>query len=183
MSIIFIIAIIASIVGLAIGLTSYILMSLGLYKLAKNRGIDAPWLAWIPVGNAYIMGCLSKDSPYIKKKFPKIHIVYPAATGGYLLLSIILTVVFIITSMPIFKTGFTGFDFGNVYIIVYYAIIYLAALLIAAFGVFVMYHIYKVYDRSNAVLYTVLSAIGLSFIFLFVIRNKQPVIEDGLIDQ
>ena len=182
MSIIFVIAIFMSIIGLAVGLTPYILMSLGLYSLAKNRGIDAPWLAWIPVGNAYIMGCLSKDSPFIKKKLPKMHIIYPAVTGAYMLLAIVMSAVFMAVYMPLFKTNFTGFtgiDFGNGYIIVYYIIIYLAAILVSVLGVFVMYHIYKVYDRANAVLYTVLSAIGLSFIFLFVIRNKPPVIEDA----
>ena len=186
MSIFFIIAIIASIVGFVAGLTPYILRSLGLYSLAKNRGIDAPWLAWIPVGNAYIMGCLCKASPYIKKKFPKMHIIYPVVSGAYLLLAIIMSVGFIIAYMPFFKsnlTGFSGIDFGNIYVIIYYIVIYLAALLIAALGVFVAYHIYKVYDPANAVLYTVLSAIGLSFIFLFVIRNKQPVIEEDLISQ
>ena len=183
MKVMIIMAIITAIVGFAVGLTPYILQSLGLYRLAKNRGIDAPWLAWIPVGKSYIMGSLSEASPYIKKKFPKIHIVYPVATGGYLFLTIILSIGFFLAYMPLFKTNYTGIDFGNAYIIVYYILIYLAAILLAALGVFVMYHIYKVYDPANAVLYTVLSAIGLSFIFLFIIRNKQPVAEDRLINQ
>lgn len=37
-------------------LVFYIFSSLGLYKMALNEGIPNPWLAWIPVGNSYIMG-------------------------------------------------------------------------------------------------------------------------------
>ena len=37
----------------------YILLSLGLYTLAKRRYIDRPWLAWLPIGNLWILGCLA----------------------------------------------------------------------------------------------------------------------------
>lgn len=39
-------------------LTDYILSSLGLMRLAKRRGISAPWLSWIPLGNTWITGSL-----------------------------------------------------------------------------------------------------------------------------
>ena len=184
MNVMIIMAIITSIVGFAVGLTPYILQSLGLYRLAKNRGIDAPWLAWIPVGKSYIMGSLSEASPYIKKKFPKMRIIFPSITGGYLFVVIILTVVMVtryLISFPMWESDFMGFNFFGSYIIIFNIIIYVLGLAVTASGVFVMYHIYKVYDPANAVLYTVLSAIGLSFIFLFIIRNKQPVAEDRLI--
>ncbi len=32
--------------------------SIGLYNLAVNRGIENPWLAWIPIADLYIMGLL-----------------------------------------------------------------------------------------------------------------------------
>ena len=38
---------------------SYILSSLSLHTIAKNRGILHPWLAWIPVGNLWILGSIS----------------------------------------------------------------------------------------------------------------------------
>jgi hypothetical protein len=39
-----------------IGLVFYVLKSIGLSTLAANRGIENPWLAWIPVADLYIMG-------------------------------------------------------------------------------------------------------------------------------
>lgn len=36
----------------------YILMSVGLYTLAKRRVIANPWLAWLPIGNMWILGGL-----------------------------------------------------------------------------------------------------------------------------
>ena len=50
--------VILSLVSILSGL-QYILTSIGLYVMAKNRGIKAPILAWIPVGNAWIIGSLA----------------------------------------------------------------------------------------------------------------------------
>ncbi|MEE3333146.1 MAG: hypothetical protein VZR54_02600 [Ruminococcus sp.] len=41
---------------IAIGIVLYIFGSLGLYKIAKNRNIPNPWMAWIPVANSYLLG-------------------------------------------------------------------------------------------------------------------------------
>lgn len=41
------------------GIISYILTSLGTYAIANRRGIKNAWLTWIPVGNIWIMGCIS----------------------------------------------------------------------------------------------------------------------------
>lgn len=37
----------------------YILNALGLYKIANRRGICHAWLAWIPLGDAWILGRIS----------------------------------------------------------------------------------------------------------------------------
>ena len=41
------------------GLVSYLLCVAGYYAVAKRRGIEKPWLAWIPVGNSWILGSIS----------------------------------------------------------------------------------------------------------------------------
>jgi len=48
-------------------LTCYILQSLGLYGVAKRRGIRRPWLAWLPVGNMWILGSISDQYQYVAK--------------------------------------------------------------------------------------------------------------------
>lgn len=44
------------IIGVCIA--DYIMSSLGLYRLASRRGIAKPWLAWIPVANAWTVGAI-----------------------------------------------------------------------------------------------------------------------------
>ena len=41
-----------------IGIVLYVFASFSLYTAAKNRGVQNPWLAWIPVGNFWIAGKL-----------------------------------------------------------------------------------------------------------------------------
>lgn len=43
----------------------YVLTSLGLYTMAKSRGITKPWLAWIPVANLWLIGSLSDQYRYV----------------------------------------------------------------------------------------------------------------------
>lgn len=38
-------------ITMAISLVFYIFESLGLYTIAKRRGIRHPWLSWVPLGN------------------------------------------------------------------------------------------------------------------------------------
>lgn len=52
-------AIISEIPGLVINLVAYILTAVALYTMAKRRGILRPWLAWIPIANIYLFGCIS----------------------------------------------------------------------------------------------------------------------------
>ena len=37
----------------------YVMRALGLYRIAKRRGIHRPWLAWIPCGRDWLLGCIS----------------------------------------------------------------------------------------------------------------------------
>ena len=46
---------------------TYVLSSLGLYTIAKRRGISSPWLAWIPVASAWIVGSISDQYRYVTK--------------------------------------------------------------------------------------------------------------------
>ena len=51
---------------LAMGIVFYILQSLGVYTIAKRRGIRKPWLAWIPLGDVWIIGSISDQYQYVK---------------------------------------------------------------------------------------------------------------------
>lgn len=52
---------IAGLITVAVAIVAYVFQSIGLYTLAKRRGIKRPWLAWIPVGDYWIIGSISDD--------------------------------------------------------------------------------------------------------------------------
>ena len=45
----------------------YVLTAAGLYTVAKRREIQNPWLAWIPVADSWILGCVSDQYQYVVK--------------------------------------------------------------------------------------------------------------------
>ena len=51
--------------GFAIAL--YIFRSMGVYSIAKRRGLNHPWFAWFPVVNQYLLGSLSDQYQYVVK--------------------------------------------------------------------------------------------------------------------
>ncbi len=54
------------IVIMALSIARYVLQSMGLYAIAKRRGIHKPWLAWLPwVGVSWIIGCISDQYQYV----------------------------------------------------------------------------------------------------------------------
>ena len=51
----------------ALMIAAYVLRSIGLYAIAKRRGISNPWLAWIPVAWVWILGSISDQFRYVTK--------------------------------------------------------------------------------------------------------------------
>ena len=51
--------------GFAIGM--YVLRSIGIYAVAKRRGLKHAWFAWLPVVDHYLLGCISDQYRYVVK--------------------------------------------------------------------------------------------------------------------
>lgn len=49
------------------GIVVYVLESLGVYTIAARRTIKHPWLAWLPIGSAWVLGCISDQYQYVAK--------------------------------------------------------------------------------------------------------------------
>jgi hypothetical protein len=49
------------------GIACYVLRSLGVYTIAKRRGIKRSWFAWVPVLDQYLLGCVSDQSQHVVK--------------------------------------------------------------------------------------------------------------------
>ena len=52
-------------VVLSVSLVFWIFRSLGLYKIAKRRGIRNPWLSWIPIGDQWVLGSVSDQYQHL----------------------------------------------------------------------------------------------------------------------
>lgn len=53
------------IILLVFGVISYILNGISLSAIARRRGIEKPWLAWVPVGVVWLLGCISDQYRYV----------------------------------------------------------------------------------------------------------------------
>lgn len=59
----FFFAIFGAIMGLSaiLGVVFYVFNALAYYAIAKNRGYNKPWLAWIPIAADYLKGAIADD--------------------------------------------------------------------------------------------------------------------------
>ena len=46
-------------------LVGWIIRSLSLHSIAKRRGIRHAWLAWIPIGSHWILGCVADQYQHL----------------------------------------------------------------------------------------------------------------------
>lgn len=51
-----------------VSLAGYILKGIGMYTIAKRRGMDYPWLAYVPFARAYLQGELGGEIVLKDKK-------------------------------------------------------------------------------------------------------------------
>lgn len=85
-----------------ITLILYILVSIGLYNLARERGIENPWLAWIPFTNLYILGRIIKRLIIGDFRIPYIEIILPIISlllilfEGVLIVEIIVAIIYVL---------------------------------------------------------------------------------------
>ena len=54
-----------SMVASSFGIALYVLRALGLYSIAKRRGINRPWMSWVPVLDLWVLGCISDQYQYV----------------------------------------------------------------------------------------------------------------------
>lgn len=141
------------VVSLVIGLVCYVFNALGLYTMAKNRNLDNPWLAWIPLASNYLMGELINDDVSISTwHIPYAKLFLP-------LMGLALTVVMMILGFIPYLGAFIGI---------------LLSLALSFYYYTAQFWLYSIYDKDHRVLYLVLSIIFpfLGPIFIFIIRNR-----------
>jgi len=177
-------ALLSGVPSFLLGIAGYVLTALGLYTLAKRRGLNRPWLAWVPVINCWILGSLSDQYRYvvkgeIKSKRKVLLVLNLLSTAlGTAIVAVAVAMVVNLTG-DIFRgvgeeemfrsvmgpvVGVLGLSLPMAGIAIAYAVIHFMAL----------YDVYRSMDPVNCVLFTVLSILfGVTEpFFLFFSRNK-----------
>lgn len=62
------IVLIVWLIAMAFAVVSYVLNAVGMYRIAKRRGIHNAWLAWVPVANVWLLGSISDHYQYVVKQ-------------------------------------------------------------------------------------------------------------------
>ena len=165
----------------AIGTVLYVFEAIGLYRLAKKRGIPLYGLAWVPIFNTYILGKIADDVNFCRRNKRTKY------SGILLGLTIAVTVLSLVVGIVSACLFLNGGDFyftqdvlpGDVMLLVFLlfacgSLVSVLSIVLEVFLFIALYRIYYGYDQMKATLYEVLSIL-FSFmtpIFLFILRNR-----------
>ena len=86
-----------TLISYLIYLATYVLYSLGLYIIANRRGIRNAWLAWLPVGNIWILGAIADD--YRARHTGRKHNMRSWLVISYVVMSVLLVAVLVFAVM------------------------------------------------------------------------------------
>lgn len=163
----------------------YVFQSLGLYAMAQKRGLKRPWLAWVPVGDCWILGSLADQYRYVAKgevkNRRKILMALYIVLYALLIVFFAFFIYFLITAISGSIGGYIpeellyeslGAAFGMLGIALLMlgvAIVWVVFLYIA------LYDLYKSCDPNNATLFLALSIFcspTMPFLIFF-LRSKE----------
>ena len=164
-----------SVVVLSMG--AYFLQSMALFTIAKRREIAKPWLAWLPIGSDWILGCISDQYQYVVKG--KIR----NRRKALLVISIIAVAISQIGSTlsdlevvyAIFSKNAATVDFLRTVSLIITIVILAVSAVSAVIGYCAMYDLYYSCDPSTARRNLLLSIflVVISPVLLFINRNKE----------
>ena len=165
----------------------YVVTSLSLHAMAKGRFIEKAWLAWIPVGNLWILGSIADHYQLCargrvksrRKVLMGIYIVMAAVLVGMIVVCFQMMkdlrgVVDLYSGRVI---GDWWGAIGNelIWLAVLYLLVFCVAIVQLVFVYICYYDLFRSCDPKNAVIYLVLSIVFsfLQPVFLFACRHKQ----------
>jgi len=147
--------------------STYILHSIGLYAIAKRRQIRQGWLAWVPIGNLWILGSVSDQYGYVVKgkiKNRRIQLVG---------LSVSMVALYIVCFLCVAVSEKVGWTIPGYWVCLAAMVIFSAIKLVLQF---MAYHdLYESCDPDNGGVFLILSIVfpvAMPF-FVFVCRKKE----------
>ncbi|MFA9379886.1 MAG: hypothetical protein ACERKO_02385 [Acetanaerobacterium sp.] len=181
-------------VGSLFGIGIYVINAISFYTIAKNRGYNKPWLAWIPIANDYLRGAIADDINYRHQKSTSFRIwlmvlviISKAGIIGVVVVQTIVTVTGFGNGMgglsQFAMGGYNQFMMGSPSRTIM-MVLPIVALFFGLFSIgyaviyyFAMYRIYNDYVPHNAVLFLVLSIVVsvTEPFFVLSFRNKPAI--------
>lgn len=177
-----------------ISIAVYVLTGLGMYTIAKRRGIHKPWLAWVPIANLWLLGCIADQYRSVARGEVKNRRKVLLGTRiAMVVLSILVLVLCITMLFSILSVGLRNLEnmdeiaaaelVSSMLVPMAGMILLCLPLMVLAivhtvFYYIALYDLFSSCDPSNATLYLVLS-IFIQFtlpIFLMICRNR----DDGM---
>lgn len=158
--------------AMGFSLVLYVLNAVGMYRIAKRRGIHHAWLAWVPIGCNWLLGSISDHYQYVVKQ--KV----TSRRKILLILSLVTVVVsFLMTGGVVAIAMASGSAADNVAFSLSIALVVIAylammglAVAITVFCYIAYYDLFRSCRPNNAVLFLVLSVIfnvALAFFVFF----------------
>ena len=170
-------------VTIGVAVAVYVMQSLSLYSIASRRGIRKPWLAWVPVGNMWIMGCISDQYRYVtqgqvknkRKALLVLNILMYAALAAMMALFISMIVQLVGVPEEMLEQYILAQALGTaVGMMLLYFVMMGLSIAVTVLQYMALYDLYASCEPSNKVLYLVLNIfISITLpIFLLVCRKK-----------
>ena len=160
------------------GIAAYVLQAVSMYTIAKRRGIHHSWLAWLPVGDMWLLGSISDQYQYVAKgrvrNRRKTLLGLTAAMFALMLLLLVAAVMMVVSEVVSYDAGEMLMGSSLAVMLLVYLAVLVVAVILVVFKYMALYDLFVSSDPGNAVLYLVLSilvSVTLPF-FLFACRNK-----------
>lgn len=182
------VSILSSVISFLVSLAVYLITAGTLYSIAQRREIDKPWLAWVPVGQMYLLGTISDHyqltAKYTTTNNRKTLLWLQIVMLALLAIAMLLSVDAMIQSQ---RMDNTAPDYINTWehlmldlkgIVVVALLLFVTAVLTLGAEYVALFDLYRSCDPDSSVVYLVLS-IFLSItmpIFLLIVCDK----DDGM---
>ena len=149
----------AVLLGLALAAVSYVLSAVSMYRIAKRRGIHHAWLAWIPVGNSWLLGSISDQYQYVvKRKATSRRKLLLILSIVNITVNIVHSIIQASTSLAFYADAGMGNEVGMVAVTMLVSVVYLVlSMVLLAFTYVAYYDLFRSCKPNNAVLFLVLS--------------------------
>ncbi len=150
---------------LGVAIACYVVSSYAGYTIAKRLYIKNPWLAWIPIGNYWIDGCIANlfdERQGCNRKWQKVLVTLAAIVFGMVLLTYVVMIGMMIYTfvnqeyMDDTSAGFIG-AFIIMYIILIFAV--LVSLALQVCHAICRYKIFEALAPQKAIKYIILDTI------------------------